>query len=161
MKIVITILFFTLTLMSNDLSMKQIKENSNFTYGKGIKEVLVFITPGCQHSDKLIEKMDLFKDNYKYHIYLITLDIVPNSKNINIVILSEKTDELKFKKMFELKGINKMSFDDEYFDSLETNNLLVDTILNKNLVIIDHLKIIGVPTVYNTNGKNINIRSLF
>jgi hypothetical protein len=164
-KILLLMVFLILTTTLNAKNFQEKYDQfTNFSYGTGKDIRYIFINPSCSHCTKLIKKIQLFPNMYKYKFFLINLKNYYKENNIliNLIIMNEKREK-RFDKLLEIIEKEEKSSKKDfnlYLKSLKDNlpndmkNIKDD--LKRNFIILESHNERGVPTIYNKLGLKLN-----
>lgn len=134
---------------------------SNFTYGKGKDEFLLFTDPQCPYCvklEKLLHEQNL-KDKVKIHYYLFPLSHHNDAKPMSRFVLNQSTNEKKVQALYDISVRKVDLFKGAKYDRKTLDSL--DKILDKNKQFVQELGIMGTPTLLDTNGQKVDLGMFF
>ncbi len=146
-------------IFKKDMS-KYIK-NSNFTYGKGKDEYLVFTDPQCPYCkkfEKFLKESNL-EEKVKVHYILYPLSHHGEALDMSRFILNQSTNAKKLSASYDVTVIGSSIYQNIPYSEQDIKKL--DSIIADNKKMVETLGIMGTPTLVDSNGQTVNIGYFF
>ncbi len=134
---------------------------SNFTYGKGKDEYLVFTDPQCPYCkkfEKFLKESNL-EDKVKVHYILYPLSHHGEALDMSRFILNQSSNDQKLSASYDITVKGSQVYKDIPYTKEELKKL--DSVISQNRKMVESLGIMGTPTLVDSNGQTVNIGYFF
>lgn len=141
--------------------MSEYIEKSNFTYGNGKEEYLLFTDPQCPYCvkfEEVLSKQNL-KDKVKIHYYLFPLSHHGEAVPMSRFVLNQSTNEKKVQALYDISVRKIDLYKGAKYDNEKLERL--HNIIEENKAIGEDLNIMGTPTLLDSNGQKVDLNLFF